>query len=106
VGSGDYGNTMHAYHNDGSAVDGWPRRIPQRDTPYPRWDRRTSASLADIDSDGRTELAVAVEGYVYLWDTNGLPHAPWPTFKSDMQRTGKAHIERSQGYLPLISKLP
>jgi hypothetical protein len=48
---------------------------------------------------------VAVEGYVYLWDTNGLPKAPWPTFRSDMQRTGKAHIERNEGYLPLIAKL-
>ena len=62
-------------------------------------------SGADIDGDGKLELGVGVEDYVYFWDTEGKAQAKnmWPTFQGSAQRTGT--VPRGQThffYLPLL----
>ena len=90
VGSDDGDEYLYAYNHDGTPLLGWPRRIPQRDTPPPQWDRRTTGTLTDLDGDGDLELGIGVEGYVYFWDVAGDASVtvPWPTFQGDMARTG------------------
>jgi len=88
--SGDAYHEVYALSQDGSLVKGWPRRIPKREVPYPYWDRRTSGTLVDLDGDGKLELGLGVEAYVYFWDTLGSASATelWPTFHGNMQRSG------------------
>lgn len=97
---------IYAFHHDGSAVSGWPRRIPKREMPYPYWDRRSSATLAELDGDGLLELAVGVERYVFAWDLAGASDhgALWPTFRGNVQRTGSLAADAAidTGYLPLL----
>lgn len=102
--SDDHGQQLLAYHHDGSPVRGWPRRVPKRETPAPNWGRLSSATLIDLDGDGRLELGLSIERYVYFWRLDGMAQggAPWPTFQGNAQRTGKARPPVSRGYLPLV----
>jgi hypothetical protein len=103
--SDDAHREVYAYHDDGSLVDGWPRHIPKRDVPYPYWDRRSSGVLFDADGDGRLELGLGVERYVYLWDLEGCAEggAPWPAFRGNMQRTGTPPVAlTARGYFSVV----
>lgn len=103
--SDDVNREVYAYHHDGAPVAGWPRTIPRREEPQPSWDRLTSATLCDLDSDGRLELGVGVERYVFFWalDAPAQANVPWPTFHGNMQRAGAlTPPPRQQYHLPLL----
>ena len=103
--SGDTYREIHILNHDGSPLEGWPRRIPRRETPYPCWDRRTSGTLVDLDGDGKLELGLGVENYVYFWDMEGIAHEGtlWPTFHGNMQRTGVLPPQSDfRQYWPLV----
>jgi hypothetical protein len=103
--SDDAHREVYALNHDGSLVEGWPRRIPKREVPYPYWDRRASGTLVDLDGDGKLELGLGVERYVYFWDLEGSARdgAPWPTFHGDMQRTGALPPQpAARQYWPLV----
>ncbi|MCD6520885.1 MAG: VCBS repeat-containing protein [Anaerolineae bacterium] len=92
---------LYIYKADGSPLQGWPRLLPTRQSPYPWWDRRTSAILADLDRDDKLELGVGVESYVYFWNMQGTDPL-WPTFQGNMWRTGTRLKMTLRSYLPLL----
>lgn len=103
--SGDDNREIYVLDSDGSPAEGWPKRIPRRETPYPCWDRRTSVTLVDLDGDGKLELGLGVEGYVYFWDLEGAAsdETPWPAFRGNMQRTGALPPQPvTRQYWPLV----
>ncbi len=81
---GDETGKVHAYHNDGTLVAGFPIQT--------NGEVRSTPVVWDIDQDTMTEVAVVGwDGNVYIWDLpsefNPL-RAPWPFFHHDVRNTG------------------
>jgi Subtilase family/FG-GAP-like repeat len=82
--AGSSGNVLHAFREDGSEAEGWPK-----DTGG--W-LLASPAVADVDGDGRAEVvAVTRDGFLYVWDTPARPRARggWPSFRHDARNTGR-----------------
>jgi hypothetical protein len=77
-----------AWHRDGRRVDGWPREIPTLD---PRAACSPGGTLvADLDRDGRAEVAQAIApSEIWLYDGGGLPLPGWP-FRPPPRASGVA----------------
>lgn len=81
---GTSGNVLHAYREDGSEPDGWPK-------PTEGW-LLAAPAVGDIDGDGRREVvAVTRDGWLFAWDTPAPADGPadWPSFRHDPQNTGR-----------------
>ncbi len=76
---------VHAWHHDGTAVDGWPRRIVGRlATEYRKgfgYDLGIGAAptLADLDDDGDDEVILgAMDQRLYVWQGDGDAYFGYP----------------------------
>ncbi|MFO7653144.1 MAG: C25 family cysteine peptidase [Candidatus Krumholzibacteriia bacterium] len=77
-------DALHAYHHDGSTVDGFPISLGGP--------ARSSAVICDLDFDGDVDLVLqAWDRLLHVWD---MPYPyvsanmPWPTFGGNRQRDG------------------
>ena len=75
---------LHAFKEDGSEAEGWPKQTGG-------W-LFAAPAVGDVDGDGRLEVvAVTREGYLWVWDTPtktpGL--VEWPMFRHDARNTGR-----------------
>ena len=81
---GTSGNVLHAYREDGTEPDGWPKQTEG-------W-LLAAPAVGDIDGDGRREVvAVTRDGWLFAWDTPAPSGAPadWPSFRQNPQNTGR-----------------
>jgi hypothetical protein len=81
---GTSGYRLHAFREDGSEPDGWPKETGG-------WLLATPA-VGDIDGDGRLEVVVPTrEGYLFAWDTPAPRTAAleWPAFRHDVLNSGR-----------------
>jgi len=62
-------NKIHAWHNNGIPVDGWPVNVS--------WSVTTEPVLADIDNDMDIEVIAETEDYMYIWGSNGTLEYKW-----------------------------
>ena len=86
IGGGDSTapNNLYAFNANGTSIDGFPMSLGGPLMP--------SAIITDFDRDGDVDLIHGGwDRLLHVWD---MPYAydrtktPWPTFQSDMQRTG------------------
>ncbi len=72
-GSGpDFVNGVHAYHHDGTVVEGWPYEPDD-------WWSNDRPRVGDIDSDGSPEVVVRmVAGKIHVLRADGEIMPPWP----------------------------
>jgi hypothetical protein len=82
--AGTSGFYLHAFREDGSEPQGWPKNTGG-------W-LFAAPAVGDIDGDGKLEvLAVTREGYLWAWDTpapaSGL--VEWPSFRHDPHNSGR-----------------
>jgi hypothetical protein len=91
-----WSGTVYVVRADGTALPGWPKRLPlvpscPLDPAQPmlagcadrshHWSRGAAASpvLADFDHDGRLEIVqAAFDGNVYVWRADGNALPGWP----------------------------
>ena len=89
VASGDLSidhEVLFAYRLDGSHAAGFPKR-----GTAPGASGTTSPAIADLDGDGRLELAwVDLDMLLYIWDLPSAANAPapWPMYRHDEALTG------------------
>ena len=82
--AGSSGNVLHAFSDDGSEPEGWPK-----DTGG--W-LLASPAVGDVDGDDRLEVvAVTRDGYLWVWDTPAdIEENPeWPSFRHDARNSGR-----------------
>jgi hypothetical protein len=82
--AGSSGNVLHAFAQDGSEPEGWPK-----DTGG--W-LLASPAVGDVDGDGRVEVvAVTRDGYLWMWDTPARARGDreWPSFRHDARNSGR-----------------
>ena len=82
--AGTSGLLLHAFREDGSEPDGWPKQTGG-------W-LFASPAVGDVDGDRKLEVvAITREGYLFVWDTptpaSGL--VEWPMFRHDARNTGR-----------------
>lgn len=90
---------LWAYHADGTVVRGFPKV-----TAYDERSRYNAPAVADLDGDGRLNLAwLDFHGNVYVWDLPSPVTAPrpWPMFGRDA-----GHTSRGPLGLPVPVPLP
>ena len=79
------GSLLHAYHHDGTTVEGWPVNI---DGPT----MRNCPAFGDVEGDGDLDLAaVTTDRFVYLWDLeapHGEDRIEWRMFQNGPRHTG------------------
>jgi MYXO-CTERM domain-containing protein len=91
-----YPGTIYAIKNDGTALPGWPVRLPKipscpldapKDPNQPCMDTDTritrgafgSPVIEDMDADGQYEIVqAAFDGKVYIYEIDGSPMEGWP----------------------------
>lgn len=109
---------LHALHDDGAPVSGFPLDLPL-EAEHLRKGIRAAPTLADLDGDCRTDiLASSLGGVVYAWRTPArwnAETAPWPTGRHDVRRSaslpvqsGTVSVRQLQSdyfvYLPVVSR--
>jgi hypothetical protein len=82
--AGTSGLLLHAFREDGSEPDGWPKQTGG-------W-LFAGPAVGDVDGDQKLEVvAVTREGYLWVWDTptpaSGL--VEWGSFRHDRRNTGR-----------------
>jgi hypothetical protein len=96
AGNGFIGGGVYAWNFNGTLIEGFPK-VTEIDT-------QASATIADIDNDGKVELIASSDwdedletgqykerGSIYVWELNGNYNPlmmEWPTYHHDNQRTG------------------
>ena len=96
AGNGFMGGGVYAWNFDGALIEGFPK--------VTEIDAQASATIADIDNDGKVELIASSDrdeiigswvskerGSIYVWELDGYYNPvtmEWPTFHHDNQRTG------------------
>jgi len=66
-------NKLHAWHADGTPVDGWPV-ILETYWFSPFW----SIAAADVDGNGKADVVATDPLHVYVLDGTGSMHSGWP----------------------------
>jgi hypothetical protein len=82
--AGTSGFYLHAFREDGSEPQGWPKNTGG-------W-LFASPAVGDIDGDGKLEVvAVTREGYLWAWDTPTPRSGPveWGSFRHDARNSGR-----------------
>jgi hypothetical protein len=82
--AGTSGLLLHAFREDGSEPDGWPKQTGG-------W-LFAGPAVGDVDGDGKLEVvAVTREGYLWVWDTPSPASAPveWGSFRHDARNSGR-----------------
>jgi MYXO-CTERM domain-containing protein len=77
---------VHAFKEDGTQPDGWPKFTGH-------WQLATPA-VGDIDGDGFLEVVVLTRaGFLFVYETLGLAKGPvaWSSFHHDSRNTGNYH---------------
>lgn len=64
---------LHAWHDDGQAVQGWPVRIDDTQGGPP-------PAVADLDGDGTREVVSYAPNELAVWNSNGTPR--WKKFST------------------------
>jgi len=82
--AGTSGLLLHAFREDGSEPDGWPKQTGG-------W-LFAAPAVGDVDGDRKLEVvAVTREGYLWVWDTptpaSGL--VEWGSFRHDARNSGR-----------------
>lgn len=82
--AGTSGLLLHAFREDGSEPDGWPKQTGG-------W-LFAGPAVGDVDGDEKLEVvAVTREGYLWVWDTptaaDGL--VEWGSFRHDARNSGR-----------------
>ena len=82
--AGTSGLLLHAFREDGSEPDGWPKQTGG-------W-LFAGPAVGDVDGDGKLEVvAVTREGYLWVWDTptpeDGV--VEWGSFRHDARNSGR-----------------
>jgi hypothetical protein len=82
--AGSSGLLLHAFREDGSEPDGWPKQTGG-------W-LFAAPAVGDVDGDRKLEVvAVTREGYMWVWNTptraSGL--VEWAMFRHDARNTGR-----------------
>jgi len=76
----DHPSRVHAWHADGTSLEGWPKALPANGS-------HSAPALGDLDGDGRFELVVTVEsGSTYVFDLgegDGSVPPQWGTLHHD-----------------------
>ena len=82
---GGSGNVLHAFREDGSEPEGWPK-------PHEGW-LLAAPAVGDVDGDRRLEVVtVTRDGWLYVHDTPTPASAgalEWPAFRHDARNTGR-----------------
>jgi hypothetical protein len=83
--AGSSGNVLHAFREDGTEPEGWPKDTGGWLLGVPAVD--------DVDGDKRHEVvAVTRDGWLWAWDTPATASAAarqWPSFRHDLRNTGR-----------------
>ena len=82
--AGTSGLLLHAFREDGTEPDGWPKQTGG-------W-LFAGPAVGDVDGDERLEvIAVTREGYLWVWDTPSPASAPveWGSFRHDARNSGR-----------------
>ena len=82
--AGTSGLLLHAFREDGSEPDGWPKQTGG-------W-LFAGPAVADVDGDRKLEvIAVTREGYMFVWDTPTAASGPveWGSFRHDARNSGR-----------------
>lgn len=89
--NGELVSRIHAYHQDGSSVPGFPKALPVLN-------RAQSPVIGDADGDGLLELVVATNGGIYMYDMLGEAtpqNMPWPKLRYDLLNSGNPNLGAS-----------
>jgi parallel beta-helix repeat protein len=81
-------DTFHAWHHDGSVVQGWPKIKPKTTTGLQNY---CSPVLADIDGDNRIEIILADEDHILVWELDEqcvASDVEWGCYRHDRYNTG------------------
>ncbi len=83
--AGSSGNVLHAFREDGSEPEGWPRNTSG-------W-LLAAPAVGDVDGDGLREVvAVTRDGWLFAWDTPAREDpatASWPSFRQNPRNTAR-----------------
>jgi hypothetical protein len=99
---GTGGYKVHAWHGDGSIVQGWPRPT-EGNMP-------SSPALADLDGDGSLEVIIGCGAEsqhtckkLYAWHGNGSNLSGFPMQPVDA--TPGSHVPQAQPYPPIVADI-
>ena len=82
--AGTSGLYLHAFREDGSEPNGWPKNTGG-------W-LFAGPAVGDVDGDGKLEVvAVTREGYLWVWDTRAPAdgRVEWGSFRHDARNSGR-----------------
>ncbi len=96
---------LYVADNAGSILNSWPKFVTgYKNFFYNGWtyNHYVSPVIIDFDNDAKTEIILATNKYIYIWETNST-HNPakmdWPMFQHDSAHTGN-YEACSDGTLP------
>jgi len=91
-----WGDQIFVWHDDGTAVDGWPKSISSS---------RASATADDIDSDGDLEIILPTTdggGRIYAFHHDGTIVDGWPVYIGSPVRSAAATADIDRDGFPEI----
>ena len=95
-----YGNYMYIFNADGTSYPGWPKLLQLNENTLIT---QKSPTVADIDNDGYSEIALGVGSYLYVWNHDGTDFENWPKFIGSYTRTAFDDINNDGNYEIIIT---
>jgi Peptidase family C25/FG-GAP-like repeat/FG-GAP repeat len=76
---------VFAFHLDGTPVPGWAGglALDAGDHVINQFGYSSAIAVADVDCDGKPEVALGTEQHVYLWGHDGQRKAGWPVVREN-----------------------